>query len=48
MPLAQTIENKVEAAFRRRELFEQSRTLMQEWVDYILPDKTNFWVYILR
>ncbi|CAM9289462.1 unnamed protein product [Ectocarpus sp. 12 AP-2014] len=36
MALAHTIENKVEAAYRRGDLFEKRRTMMQEWANYIL------------
>lgn len=35
MALAHTIENKVEAAYRRGDLFEKRRAMMQEWGDYI-------------
>jgi len=35
MALAHTIENKVEAAYRRGDLFEKRRKMMQEWADYI-------------
>jgi len=34
MALAHTIGDKVEAAYRRGDLFEKRRTLMQEWADY--------------
>ena len=34
MALAHTIGNKVEAAYRRGDLFEKRRQLMQEWADY--------------
>lgn len=34
MALAHTIENKVEAAYRRGDLFEKRRAMMQEWADY--------------
>lgn len=33
MALAHTIESKVEAAYRRGDLFEKRRSLMQEWED---------------
>lgn len=39
MALAHTIENKVEAAYRRGDLFEKRRAMMQEWADYILPSQ---------
>ncbi|TDX28389.1 integrase [Modicisalibacter xianhensis] len=35
MALAHTIENKVEAAYRRGDLFDKRRAMMQEWADYI-------------
>ncbi|WP_456267767.1 tyrosine-type recombinase/integrase [Kushneria sp. AK178] len=35
MALAHTIENKVEAAYRRGDLFEKRRAMMQEWADFI-------------
>ena len=35
MALAHTIENKVEAAYRRGDLFEKRRKMMQAWVDYL-------------
>lgn len=31
MALAHTIENKVEAAYRRGDLFEKRRALMRDW-----------------
>ena len=35
MALAHVIENKVEAAYRRGDLFTKRRTMMQEWADYL-------------
>jgi len=35
MALAHVIENKVEAAYRRGDLFDRRRKMMQEWVDYV-------------
>lgn len=35
MALAHTIENKVEAAYRRGDLFAKRRKMMQEWSDYV-------------
>jgi integrase len=32
--LAHTLENKVEAAYRRTDFFEKRRTLMQDWADH--------------
>lgn len=37
MALAHAIENKVEAAYRRGDLFEKRRKMMQEWANYIAP-----------
>jgi len=34
MALAHTIENKVEAAYRRGDLFEKRRRLMTDWAAY--------------
>lgn len=35
MALAHAIENKVEAAYRRGDLFVKRRKMMQEWADYL-------------
>lgn len=35
MALAHTIGNKVEAAYRRGDLFEKRRKMMQAWADYV-------------
>ncbi|EHA16385.1 phage integrase [Halomonas sp. HAL1] len=35
MALAYAIENKVEAAYRRGDIVEKRRAMMQEWADYI-------------
>jgi integrase len=35
MALAHIIENKVEAAYRRGDLFAKRRMMMQEWADYL-------------
>jgi hypothetical protein len=32
--LAHTLENKVEAAYRRGDALEKRRLMMQEWADY--------------
>ena len=37
MALAHVVGNKVEAAYRRGDLFEKRRQLMQDWADYALP-----------
>lgn len=36
--LAHSIQNKVEAAYRRGDLFDKRRQLMQAWADYLAPD----------
>ncbi|WP_417794487.1 tyrosine-type recombinase/integrase [Terasakiella pusilla] len=38
MALAHTIESKVEAAYRRGDLFEKRRSLMQEWEEQCSPN----------
>ena len=35
--LAHTIENKVEAAYRRTKYLEKRQDLMVEWADFCLP-----------
>jgi hypothetical protein len=35
MALAHVIENKVEAAYRRGDLFVKRSKMMQEWADYL-------------
>ncbi len=35
LALAQVNGDRLEAAYRRTELFERRRTLMQQWADYI-------------
>jgi integrase len=35
MALAHTITNKVEAAYRRKDLLERRRFLMNDWQDYV-------------
>ena len=37
MALAHAIENKVEAAYRRGDLFEKRRKLMVEWAAFCIP-----------
>lgn len=37
MALAHVIENKVEAAYRRGDLFEKRRKMMQAWTNYLRP-----------
>jgi integrase len=39
MALAHTIGDKVEAAYRRGDLFEKRSQLMQEWSNYAYPLK---------
>jgi len=38
MALAHTIENKVERAYRRGDLFEKRRRLMDDWATYCASD----------
>jgi integrase len=38
LALAHTIANKAEAAYRRGDMLEKRRPLMQEWADYVMPD----------
>jgi hypothetical protein len=35
MALAHTIENKVEAAYRRGDLLERRRAMMEEWAKFV-------------
>ena len=35
MPLGYSIKKKVEAAYRRGDLFAKRRNTMQEWADYL-------------
>ena len=37
MALAHAIANKVEAAYRRGDLLDKRRELMQAWADYLHP-----------
>lgn len=41
MALAHTIENKVEAAYRRGDLFAKRGKMMQEWADYVNKQETE-------
>jgi integrase len=41
MALAHTIKNKVEAAYRRRDLLDRRRNLMQDWLDFCNPQQFN-------
>ena len=41
MALAHTIKNKVEAAYRRKDLLERRRILMQDWLDFCNSEKFN-------
>ena len=45
MALAHIIENKVEAAYRRGDLFTKRRMMMQEWADYL--DKLKVGIEII-
>lgn len=35
--LAHTVQNKVEAAYRRTNYLEKRRNLMQQWAEYLVP-----------
>jgi len=35
MALAHVIDNRVEAAYRRGDLFDKRRRMMQAWADYV-------------
>jgi integrase len=48
MALAHTISNRVEAAYRRGDLFEKRRRLMDAWADYCLHGKAAADVVPLR
>jgi integrase len=39
MALAHAIDSKVEAAYRRRDMLDRRRALMQDWADYCLPQR---------
>ena len=39
--LAHTLENKVEAAYRRTDLFEKRRVLMEQWAKHCEPPRMN-------
>ena len=41
MALAHTIENKVEATYRRCDLFEKRRLMMQSWSNYLNMPQVN-------
>ena len=41
MALAHTIQNKVEAAYRRGDLFEKRRKMMDDWEAYLKPNANN-------
>ena len=40
MALAHTVENRVEAAYRRGDLFEKRRELMTDWANYVTSGRT--------
>jgi hypothetical protein len=41
MALAHTISNKVEAAYRRGDLFEKRKALMEDWARYCTGTSTD-------
>lgn len=47
MALAHTIENKVEAAYRRGDLFMKRRELMNSWAAYVVGDSRKAGFYLV-
>jgi integrase len=43
MALAHVIENKVEAAYRRGDLFAKRRQMMQEWANFLKGVDSTTW-----
>jgi integrase len=41
MALAHAVENKVEAAYRRGDLFEKRRRLMEDWAHFVVSAQTS-------
>jgi integrase len=41
MALAHTIKNKVEAAYRRKDLLDRRRILIQDWLDFCNSERFN-------
>ncbi len=41
MALAHTIKDKVEAAYRRGDLFKKRRKMMEDWTDYLIGQKNG-------
>ena len=39
--LAHVVQNKVEAAYRRTDLFERRRRLMNEWSEYVAGQRAG-------
>jgi len=37
--LAHAVRNRTEAAYRRTDLFEKRRALMQDWAQFVLGDR---------
>lgn len=48
MALAHTIENKVEAAYRRGDLFAKRGKMMQEWADYLDKLKSGAEIILIK
>lgn len=48
MALAHTIGNKAEAAYRRGDLFDKRRKLMEAWATYCASAKTGKVVALLK
>ena len=49
LALAHVNSDRVEAAYRRSDLFERRRTLMQQCADYLCcPSLRSAWTYVLE
>ena len=48
MALAHTIEDKVEAAYRRGDLFEKRRLMMQSWSNYLQENQGNVEKFVVK
>jgi integrase len=46
LALAHVVKNKVEAAYRRGDMLEQRRRLMNDWENYCIPTEVDKVVYI--
>ena len=48
MALAHTVGDKVEAAYRRGDLFDKRRAMMRDWSDYVTSQESSRNVIQLR